>query len=156
MISMVNPPQESRSELLLKEVLSLISWMGTLEKDWENHSTLKKCRDCTGMWEGDGFTLFYNANADFSWHSGNVGFLYGREIHKHLFQGIAFSFYFVFICGKYRGDGEVALRYRKCQFLMTKSQQMKTNLSHRVHSINSAQSGDGSQSAAHQHGIPHS
>lgn len=62
---MVNPPQESRSELLLK-VLSLISWMGTLEKDWENHSTLKKCRDCTGMWEGDGFTLFYNVNADFS------------------------------------------------------------------------------------------
>lgn len=39
---MVNPLQEARSKSLLKEVLSLISWMGTLEKHWENHSTLKK------------------------------------------------------------------------------------------------------------------
>lgn len=117
----------------------------------------KKCRNCTGMWEGDDeFTLFYNVSTDFSWHSGNLGFLYDREVHKHLFQGIAFSFYLVSICGKYREDGEVALRYRKYQFLMTKSQQMKTAPSHWVDSTNSAHSGDGNQSAAHQHGFPHS
>lgn len=39
MVLMVNPPQKARSELLLKEVLSVNSWMGTLEKDWENHFT---------------------------------------------------------------------------------------------------------------------